>query len=186
MDSRHRSARHPRRPRSSGLRPLDTLPGQETRRTGDGIVELAVLPVRNTVLLPNMVVPLFVDREPALSAIEHAIACDQDILVVAQRSEDTDDPTAQDVYHVGTQCSINRVLRLPDGATSILVQGQRRARITSWLGQAPFGVVRAAPHSDGPVRDERIEALARAALSSFETCARLSERLGEDAYVQAL
>ena len=183
MDSRHRSAR---RPRSSGLRPLDISSGQEARRGGGDVVELAVLPVRNAVLLPNMVMPLFVDREPALSAIEHAIARDQDILVVAQRSEETDDPTAQDIYHVGTQCSIKRVLRLPDGATSVMVQGERRARIISWLGQAPFGVVRAAPHTDGPAGDERIEALARAALSSFETCARLSERLGEDAYVQAL
>jgi ATP-dependent Lon protease len=183
MDSRHRAAR---RPRSSGLRPFDIPSGQEAQRSGDGVVELAVLPVRNAVLLPNMVMPLFVDREPALSAIEHAIARDQDILVVAQRSEETDDPTAQDIYHIGTQCSIKRVLRLPDGATSVMVQGERRARIIAWLGQAPFGVVRAAPHSDGPVRDERIEALTRAALSSFETCARLSERLSEDAYVQAL
>ncbi len=148
--------------------------------------ELPVLPVRNTVMLPNMVVPLFVDRDPALRAIEEAMSGDHCILIVSQRSEEITDPLPQDVYEIGTECVINRVLRMPDGTSSVIVQGVRRFRIEAWTQQAPYGRVRGVAFSEPDMRNEQIEALARTALRMFEGCVKLSSRMGEDVYIQAL
>jgi len=150
------------------------------------IRELPVLPVRNTVVLPGMVLPLFVDRDPALQAVEAASANDQTILLVAQRSEQISDPLPGDIYTVGAECSINRVLRMPDGASSVLVHGLRRFRITSWLHETPFGRVRGISYAEAASTSDQTEALARTALGYFEKCTRLSQRLNEDMYVQAL
>jgi ATP-dependent Lon protease len=148
--------------------------------------ELPVLPVRNTVLLPRMVVSLFVDREPALRAIEAAMAGERTLLIVAQCSEQTENPTFRDVYDVGTECSINRVLRMPDGTNSVLVQGVQRVRVDAWLQHTPYGRVRGVAVPEPTSRDEQLEALARTALGYFEQCTKLSDRLSEDAFVQAL
>ncbi|HZC78366.1 MAG TPA: LON peptidase substrate-binding domain-containing protein, partial [Ktedonobacterales bacterium] len=190
MDNARRPARRSRRPRAAALDALSVLMESDAAvRSFDGpavLRELPVLPVRNTVLLPRMVVPLFVDREPALRAIEAAMARDRAILIVSQRSELTDDPTYQDVYGVGTECTISRVLKMPDGTSSVLVQGVRRVRIDVWLHHSPYGRVRGLAFDESDRYDERLEALARTALASFERCTKLSERFGEDAYVQAL
>jgi len=155
-------------------------------RAGAQVRDLPVLPVRNTVLLPNMVVPLFIDREPALRAVEEAMNADRSILIVSQRAEDITDPLPQDVYDVGVECVVNRVLRMPDGAGSVLAQAVRRFRIETWLQEAPFGRVRGVAFTEPELRSEQIEALARTALRLFERCVKLSSRLGEDAYIQAL
>jgi ATP-dependent Lon protease len=148
--------------------------------------DLPVLPVRNTVILPGMVLPLFVDREPALLAVEAASEANQTILLVAQRSELTSDPLPEDIYSIGTECAINRVLHMPDGTSSVLIHGLRRFRIESWLHETPFGRVRGSVHDDPPRHSEQVEALARTALGYFEKCTRLSQRLNEDMYVQAM
>ncbi|MGH2503977.1 MAG: LON peptidase substrate-binding domain-containing protein [Ktedonobacterales bacterium] len=158
-----------RRPRRSRARERDlageTLFGDSTL-AGDGETrgverDLAVLPVRNTVLLPHMVVPLFVDREPALRAIEYAMAHDRTILIVTQRSEHVTDPLPQDVFLMGTECVINRVMRLNDGAANLVAQGVRRFRIHDWLPQTGFG------RAPGPAGDP----FAVAALTPGDTAA---------------
>jgi ATP-dependent Lon protease len=150
-------------------------------------LELAVLPVRNTVLLPHMVVPLFVDREPALRAIEHAMSNDRTILIVTQRDEQIPDPSPQDVYLFGTECHINRVARLNDGgAANLVAQGVRRFRILEWLPQSGFGRARGVAYEEPDERGPELEALARAALDYFETVTRLSAKFTEDIYLQAL
>ncbi|MGZ3598572.1 MAG: endopeptidase La [Ktedonobacterales bacterium] len=190
MDNRHRPMRRPRRVRSAVLQDIDIA----TLHEGEGehssqmcsIRDLPVLPVRNTVLLPNMVVPLFVDREPALRAIEAANSGDHTLLIVAQRSEQATDPTYHDVYQVGTECTISRVLRMPDGTSSLLVQGVRRVRIEVWLQHSPFGRIRGVAFDESPIHGEQVEALGRATLTALERCTKLSPRLTEDTYVQAL
>jgi len=155
--------------------------------TPDGLIrDLPVLPVRNTVLLPHMVAPLFIDREPALKAVEAAMAVDHTILIVAQRSEHISDPVPQDIYEIGTECVISRVLKMPDGATSVLVQGVRRFRIQRWTQRSPFGRVRGLAYEEPDTRSSQIEALARTALRTFEAITKLSQRLNEEAYIQAL
>ena len=195
MENRPRAVRRPRRVRGSGadgIRPLH-LPGaregdvehQERREAAD-YCELPVLPVRNTVLLPNMVVPLFVDRDAALNAVDAAMDDNHLILIVAQRDEQIEDPTYQDVYRIGTECVITRLLRMPDGSSSVMVQGLRRVRIDGWMQHAPYGRAHGTAFTDATACSERIEALGRAALGAFERCTRLSQRLTEDAYIQAL
>lgn len=161
-----------------------TSTGMDPR--SDSHYELPVLPVRNTVLLPHMVVPLFADREPAQRAIEAAMSADQRILVVSQRTEQTSDPTSQDIYLTGTECTISRFLRMPDNTSSVLVQGMQRARITSWVQHVPYGRVTVQSLPDQPSSDPKTEALGRIALGFFETCTKMSQELTEDAYVQAL
>jgi ATP-dependent Lon protease len=156
------------------------------RAIGMSVRELPVLPVRNAVLLPNMAVPLFIDREPALRAIEDANAHDKAILIVAQRSEDVSDPLPEDVYTVGTECAISQLMRTHDGTISVVVQGMRRFRIDAWLQQAPYGRVRGVAFDEPADQDERTEALVRTALGYFETCTRLSQKFTEDMYIQAL
>jgi ATP-dependent Lon protease len=183
MENSSRPVRRARRIRSA-LAHSGMLTGEMDG--GTNLRELPVLPVRNTVLLPGMVVPLFIDREAALRAVEEAMTGDHTILIVAQRSEHVLDPLPEDVYSVGTQCSISRLLRMPDGTNSVLVQGERRFRITEWLHQAPCGRVRGLAFDEPDVRGEQIEALGRVALGYFETCTKLSQRLTEDTYIQAL
>ncbi len=191
MENRRRPTRRPRSVSAATHTTMPLLPGPGGEPGSvidvDAMVhDLPVLPVRNTVLLPRMVVSLFVDREPALRAIEAAMARERTLLIVAQSTEQTENPTFRDVYDVGTECTINRVLRMPDGTSSILVQGVQRVRIDAWLQHAPFGMVRGFAIPEPSERDDELEALARTALSYFEQCTRLSDRLTEDALVQAL
>jgi len=190
MDSQRKPTRRARRtsPHVTG----DFL-GIDDPRSGaddvsaDGVTrDLPVLPVRNTVLLPHMVAPLYLNLEPALRAVEAAVAVDHTILIVAQRSEQISDPVPQDIYEIGTECVISRVMRMPDGATSVVVQGARRFRIQRWTQRTPFGRVRGIAYDEPEVRSSQIEALARTALRTFEAVTKASARLTEEAYIQAL
>ncbi|MBF6590507.1 MAG: endopeptidase La [Ktedonobacterales bacterium] len=185
MDTHDRPIRRVRRVRSTSPRGHE-LAAVEQGAPSVSVRELPVLPVRNAVLLPNMVVPLFIDRDPALRAVEDAMNHDRTILIVSQRSEEVGDPLPQDVYHIGTECAVNRVLRMPDGASSVLIQGLRRFRIDAWLQQSPFGRVRGVAFDEPTLQDERLEALARTVLGYFESCTKLSPKLNEDSYIQAL
>jgi ATP-dependent Lon protease len=164
----------------------DPRHGADDHSLGGITRDLPVLPVRNSVLLPRMVAPLFIDREPALKAVEAAMAVDHTILIVAQRSEHISDPVPQDIFDIGTECIISRVLKMPDGATSVLVQGMRRFRIQRWIQRAPFGRVRGLAYDEPDTRSSQIEALARTTLRTFEAITKLSQRLNEEAYIQAL
>ncbi len=182
MESRRRATRKrlERTPSSAHAAQSDE------RSLGTTPVELPVLPVRNTVLLPNMVVPLFIDREPAISAVEAAMAGDRRVLVVAQRADHLEDPTAQDIYQVGTECDINRVLRMPDGTNSVLVQGVRRVRIDEWAHYTPYGRVRGVAFTDSGDLSEQDEALMRIVLSLLEDVSKQGEKLNEDVLLQAM
>jgi ATP-dependent Lon protease len=196
MQSRPRTTRRSTRARSAAIAEMRPLRLAETAPSGeDGDLvgppapqyrDLPVLPLRNSVLLPNMVVPLYVDREAALNAVQAAMDGEQLIFIVAQRSEEIEDPTYQEVYHVGTEALITRLLRMPDGSSSALVQGLRRVRVERWLQHTPYGRIRGIALDDADETGERIEALTRTALRLFEGVTKLSQRLAEDAYIQAL
>jgi len=149
-------------------------------------VELAVLPVRDRVLFPRMVTPLPVGRPRSLRAIEYALAHDQAILIVAQREPEQDDVGPDDLYQVGTEAVIGRVLKLPDGNSSVLIQGQRRMRILEFTQLEPFAKVRALPLADQARDMPETAALMKTVLALFEQCVKLSKSLPEDAYVAAL
>src|SRR3954465_3201596 len=107
---------------------MEKAPKPETPVTVD-ISELPVLPLRDVVVYPHMVIPLFVGREKSVRALEIAMEGEKRILLVAQRSPDIDDPQAGDLYPIGTVATVLQLLKLPDGTIKVLVEGVARAEI---------------------------------------------------------
>jgi ATP-dependent Lon protease len=160
-------------------------PRRRTKRPDT--IELPVLPVRNTVVFPHLVTPLFVDRERSLRAVEQAmLSAERTILVVAQKEADVERPTGTDVYTVGTEAVIGRVLKMPDGTTSILVQGQRRVQISEVLHDEPYLRVRGVPATEVSPTDNSLEALVRAVVSLYEKCTKLSPSIPDEHHVAAM
>src|SRR5581483_1335014 len=153
-----------------------TRPARRRRRAAEDqiIGPVAVLPVRDTVLFPHMVTPLFVMRERSVRAIEDAMSGDRTVIVVAQRDPEIEDVGADDVYDVGTEAVIGRMLKMPDGTTSILVQGQRRARVSEFTQWEPYIKATAEPMQLAVEKNTHIEAQMRAVLALFEKCVQLN------------
>ncbi len=148
--------------------------------------ELPVLPLRDTVVFPHVVAPLMLGRDKSVRALETAQARGTPLLVVAQRDAEVADPGPEDLYEVGTVAIVARMLRMPDGTLSVLVQGQSRARILSVEAdqfQLLARIVRLAEPATGGLA---VEALMRAVLTLFERCVNLSDDIPEDAYVAAV
>lgn len=150
------------------------------------MLELPLLPLRNTVLIPNMVTPLLVGREQSIRAIEDAMNKDRTLFVVAQMNEGLDDPGPDDLYAIGVEGIIDRVLKMPDGTTSVLIHGQRRLRRLEYTQLIPVMRVRAEALAEKTERTPAVEALLRAVLALFEKCVKLSNNLPDEAYITAM
>ncbi len=154
------------------------------------VLERPVVPLLDTVIFPHMVSPLFVGREPSLQALEEALAADRTIVLVAQREPVEEDVTPDLLYSVGTEAVIGRVLRMPDGSTSMLVQGQRRVKILDFVQEKPYLRAQVTPlYEEEPESEEdslATEALMRASLALFEKVVKFSRNIPDDAYVAAL
>ncbi|MBV9120560.1 MAG: endopeptidase La [Chloroflexi bacterium] len=179
------------RPAATGPNPAEgerseIKPVRRRRRRAEQIGPLAMLPVRDTVLFPHMVTPLFVMRDRSVRAIEEAMGNDRTIVVLAQKDPEVEDVAADDVYDVGTEAVIGRMLKMPDGTTSILVQGQRRVRIGEFRQWEPYIKVMAEPVELVTEKTTHVEAQMRAVLALFEKCVQLSHSLPNDAYVAAM
>lgn len=142
------------------------------------ILELPVLPLRDVVVFPHMVIPLFVGRDKSIRALDMAMEGDKRILLVAQKSAEVDDPTADDVYATGTLAQVLQLLKLPDGTIKVLVEGVSRATISgvterdgSLVGQ---GVEVEATEGREP---REIEAVARSLMTLFEQYVKTSRKL---------
>ena len=157
------------------------------RRTSDEeLPPLPVLPARDTVLFPHVMVPLFVVRERSVRAIEEAMGRDRTIIVVAQRDSEIEDVSTGDLYDVGTEAVIGRMLKMPDGTTSVLVQGQRRVKLTGFTQWEPHIRATSQVIHSSVEKTTVIEARMRATLALFEKCVQLSRSLPNDAYVAAM
>ncbi len=99
----------------------------------DAPQEVPVLPLRDVVVYPHMVIPLFVGRDKSIKALDSAMSSDKQILLIAQKSADTDEPDVLDLHEVGTLANILQLLKLPDGTVKVLVEGIRRARIDRFV-----------------------------------------------------
>lgn len=163
---------------------LNLTSEQEERPTV--VVDLPVLPVRNTVLFPNITISLLVTHEQSLRAIEAAMDKDQRLFAMTQRSEQQENPSINDLYTVGVECSIERVLKLPDGTTSIHLRGRRRLKRITTLQELPCIRVLAEVVFDTTESPLSLEALRRAVLTQFEKCVRLNPTLAEDIYITAI
>ena len=102
-------------------------------KTLSGVVEIPVLALRDVVVYPQMVIPLFVGREKSIRCLDIAMEQDKQIFLVAQKDAAVDDPTAEDVYETGTVASILQMLKLPDGTVKVLVEGVKRANIKQFV-----------------------------------------------------
>jgi ATP-dependent Lon protease len=150
------------------------------------LVEYPLLAVRDTVVFPHMMIPLFVGRDRSLRAVDDALSGDHSIVIVTQKEPEILDPNPEDLYEIGTVASIARMLRMPDGTTSVLVEGLQRARIVEYTQTESFYRVKTNPIFEEVEEQPLTEALMRAALALFEKCVQLSHSLPEDAYVTAM
>ena len=149
-------------------------------------LEFPLLPIRNTVLIPNVVTPLMVGREQSIRAIEAALSKDRTLFVVTQTNEEVEDPGPDDVYSIGVEAVIDRVLKLPDGTTNVLIHGQRRLRRLEYSQILPFMRARAEVIQEETERTLAVEALMRATLALFEKCVKLSDSLPDEAFITAM
>ncbi len=140
--------------------------------------EIPVLPLRDVVVYPHMVIPLFVGREKSIRALDIAMSSDKRILLIAQKSADIDDPKVDDLYEIGTLANILQLLRLPDGTVKVLVEGQQRARIERFLTSEGVFSASIRPMAETLAIDERErEVLMRSALSLFDQYVKLNKRV---------
>ncbi len=150
------------------------------------VLELPLLPIRNTVLLPQGVLPLLVSREQSVRAIEEAMDTDQIIFVVTQTHEKVEQPQESDFYRVGVEAFIERALKLPDGTMSILIRGQRRLRLLALTQEHPYTRARGVILPDSTESALAVEALRRAIMVLFEKCVKLNADLTEEMYITAM
>ncbi|MCC2657334.1 MAG: ATP-dependent protease La [Panacagrimonas sp.] len=137
-----------------------------------------VLPLRDVVVYPHMAIPLFVGREKSIKALAAGMQDDKRILLVAQRTADTDDPGAEDIYSVGTLASILQMLKLPDGTVKVLVEGQQRAAILRVDMTGPYVSAECTPlPPDEAGEGKEVEALSRSTLSQFEQYVKLNKKV---------
>ncbi|NDY42109.1 endopeptidase La [Dissulfurirhabdus thermomarina] len=136
-----------------------------------------LLPLRDIVLFPHMVAPLFVGREKSVQAIEHAMAADEEIFLATQRDAKVDDPREADIHRVGTLGTILQLLRLPDGTVKVLIEGKRRARITAYRSGERFFLVDVAPLVEVPGTGPEIEAVMRVTIGAFEEYVKLNKKI---------
>ena len=139
-------------------------------------MKLPLLPLRDVVVYPHMVLPLFVGRDKSIAALEDAMATDKQVLLVAQRNASEDSPSATDVYPVGTVSSILQLLKLPDGTIKVLVEGGYRARIDN-IQEDSFAVASVERVEDGSIAPDEAQALLRSTISQFEKYVNLGKKV---------
>ena len=142
-----------------------------------GVVRIPLLPLRDILVFPATAVPLFVGREKSILAIEEAMSGNKEILLAAQLKPRVNDPSANDIYDVGTISSILQFLKLPDGTVKVLVEGKKRAKIIRYLNEEEYFMVEVQHLHDRPSSGLESEALTRAVRLSFDNYVRLNKRI---------
>jgi ATP-dependent Lon protease len=147
-------------------------------RSPSETLDLPVLPLRDVVVFPHMVIPLFVGRDKSMHALEQAMVADKRILLLAQKSAETDDPAAADLYQVGTLAQVLQLLKLPDGTIKVLVEGLSRVNVTQVTERdgALHGVGQEI-ESDDAREPREVEAIARSLMSLFEQYVKTNRKL---------
>jgi ATP-dependent Lon protease len=141
---------------------------------------LPLLPLRDIIVFPHMVVPLFVGRPKSIAALEDAMADDKAILLVAQKKAKTNEPSAEDIFGVGTVGTIIQLLRLPDGTVKVLVEGKGRARVLRFEEGERFLQVEVEEVSEVSEKTVELEALVRSVHSTFEAYVKLNKRIPQE------
>ena len=147
------------------------------------VVTFPVLPLRDIVVFPHMIVPLFVGREKSVRALEDVMNDDKQILLVTQKNASQDDPQPADIYDIGTVASVLQLLKLPDGTVKVLVEGGARAKIKRYIDTDAFFQAEAEISEVENTTGEDVEALARSVVSQFEQYVKLNRKIPPEVLV---
>ncbi len=139
-----------------------------------------LLPLRDIVVFPGMVVPLFVGRDKSVAALEAAMEGDKDIFLLSQLDPGCDDPAAEDLYDVGVVAQVLQLLKLPDGTVRVLVEGQARARLLSLAVEGEYVAAEVEPYEEETVSGNEVLAMMRSALEQFADYAKHNKKLPDD------
>ena len=140
-------------------------------------IDLPLLPLRDVVVFPHMVIPLFVGRPRSIRALEVAMEAGKSIMLVAQKSAGKDDPTPEDVYEIGCVAGILQMLKLPDGTVKVLVEGTQRARINTIEDADSHFTCQVTPIEPDAIQGSETEALRRAIVAQFEQYVKLNKKI---------
>jgi len=144
-------------------------------------VTFPVLPLRDVVVFPQMIVPLFVGREKSVRALEEVMKDDKQILLSAQKNSHEDEPSTDTINEIGVLANVLQLLKLPDGTVKVLVEGKQRVEITNFLDNDEYFEAEANLVEDSTTDEETVEALTRSVTNEFERYARLNKNVPEDA-----
>ena len=159
---------------------------QDALEDGNGFITCPAIALRDLVIFPRMVSPVFVGRQGSLLAIEEAQLEDQTMIALLQDDPDQDDPGPGDFYPIAVEIAVGRLLSMPDGSSSALVQGRRRLEIVEYVQEDPFLVVRARRVHEATEVTRQIDATMRTTLDLFQRVIQLDRSLPEEAYLYAL
>ena len=154
-------------------------PTAQNPESSQTVMQAPVLPLRDVVVYPHMVIPLFVGRERSIHALESAMEHDKRIFLIAQRSAEVDDPAADDLYEYGTVASILQMLKLPDGTVKVLVEGSERAKLIELVDGGEYLSARlvTVPEPQPDPGDREIDVVARSATNVFEQYVKLNKKI---------
>jgi len=138
---------------------------------------LPVLPLRDVVVYPHMVIPLFVGRDKSIKALEAAMERDKQVMLVSQRNASIDDPQEEDIYDIGTVATILQMLKLPDGTVKVLVEGVERARTTHFMGSQEYFVAQITMLRAAEMPEREAEVLSRSVLGQFDQYVKLNNKV---------
>ena len=149
----------------------------EVKTIAGSEMTLPVLPLRDVVVFPHMVIPLFVGRKKSIKALERAMEGGKQIMLVAQKSASDDDPATKDIHRIGTLANILQLLKLPDGTVKVLVEGERRALIKEFDETTEYFAAQIALVEPVPLDDREGEALTRSVLTEFDQYVKLNMKI---------
>ena len=143
-------------------------------------MNLPVLPLRNIVVFPNMVVPLFVGRDKSINALEQVMDKDQELLFLSQKNSEVDDPSEKDLFKIGTRGKILQLLKLPDGTVKVLVEGLARCKVKKIEFTADYITADIEEFENSEVISDTIKALGRSVVSKYETYANINNKTSSE------
>ncbi|MGB8818529.1 MAG: LON peptidase substrate-binding domain-containing protein, partial [Rhizobiaceae bacterium] len=155
-----------------------SAPRKTVAKSQDGLH--AVLPLRDIVVFPNMIVPLFVGREKSIKALEDVMGADKQIMLVTQMNATDDEPAADAIFRIGTLANVLQLLKLPDGTVKVLVEGMARAEITAFSDRSDFHEAHVRILAEPEEDRVEIEALARSVIADFENYVKLNKKVSPE------
>lgn len=153
---------------------------KDEQHRGPEYLTMPLVPLRDIVIFPGMVVPLFVGRDKSVNALEQAMDSGKKIFLAAQRNAKTDEPRQSDIYRTGTASAILQLLRLPDGTVKVLVEGERRCKILSFLPEPDFFQVHLQPIHEITTENVEVEALRRSLKAAFQTYGKQNKKISQE------